>query len=1165
MHGIQNPLHLAASMVLQLFADDFLGLWQISRLICPNMASPPDAHQTAMKTEPLIQTSFPVLRNFAAGEDHDLKKVGAELAVAGRARRRTDVQMRARAKGFAHANAEAILRRLAALQKPEANSLVRDMIRNDLLPEHCDIAVLKKLFAENADLLHYVDALEHRLDTPVNVLSAEDVLRQASNLFTYRLLGSKKRAELGARQGQADVREAKRRPARLAKAESATSPQEAADAYARLQKSPADYAAAKHLVPDLDNVIQQAIERARQPQPTNIRQSDEVPNQSQQTGSHASSRPTGVPKSASPDGDHQMHEEIPEGKQRIDRGPAPRLQPEGRVEQHLPITARADYKDDGQYFHLLGARTKDIPSEMQRFDQAVEAFLQLLNRVPENGQAPVFKHVPDLLHRVYSTHNSQIPEVETALEAIREGLRGSGSTLTATAQKLLAWMAIASDAHCLKLDDPAQVTMAHRNGRVEVQEIAPDGTKTWRPAGHGMLDVAYTTSLIASWFKNTPDVRFDSAALRNIGIDGPLYRMDGDNVVLENHLYLSMGKQRLRSLSARDYLHLPKLVELREAIHAKRSAPVSLPIDLNTLPRAGNPADAPVNLGNLTEIVWGSSHGNTAMTLYALHATGLIHIESQEAWERIRDSMACGAVQTLDTLLAEHVVRGPAAAGRTFVLTGGTLARRMGNDLIELQVRAFLRKDLKLDLVELQSTHNACFDAYWMLNRNKGENEDFQLPSYGLFIDDTRMAQAGSQSRMASLRQMNQLMNIDDPERRKDVRERLRNYIKPYYDGLQLYRVGEDGRTLISHDCTNRSMASALESAARADGYKIQPDAAPAQRAAVINRWFRGKVLAQRDQGFRDVKDLEDFYAATQMELCKRTIGPSNPLHAQIGGYDESGYTRDFALPRGIDRNVSGRKTGLEAYHALKKTVQLPLMKKVFQPFETYVATHRLGVRPVLARMGEQPEGARIFRLTGNPHDMARVFDSIVAHCLHDLNALPKLRGTLFHPIDPGSSSEINIIDPDALRVRSADVLDRTEAKLQDALAGPGYQPERELLLPLKANIVEAFHEMSVALKAWNMHYSNKAPEHQKLVDRAIHAVDAFLSSHKAPGMLARKELIDMLFFGPMNELFSRFESVFSRDARMLTDAYAQTRIALDSDAGSQENHQPFDRTLFGI
>lgn len=993
-----------------------------------------------------ISDAIKTIDAYCASDKHPVQspsdEVGKALLNVGKAKRRRGYgDEHQAAKKFARTRGADVFKKLIENNTPRARMLAREIIRRDLLPSTWSLEVLTREAGAHPEMQTYVGTLGSRLGKSVEALTGEEILQLESNQFTKRILQkdykekwkviqkdpvmrakAKKAAETP--KGQAKAQEYER----LVQANSASKQ----DLQARIQLAQAagslDAEVAARLLDTLsssDAVIDSEPPASGVSDSTDPSPKPRTRRTQSQTGS-AQVGTIGDPKcrDESPPVAEQSAVPMPTllGKQRARApeteriegaaassiGVAPRVQPwrigDIPVEMRdypdansLPQTIDASYKITGRHFDVLGPRKNNSIAELTRFDAAAKAFVALINIPGSQDQAPVFKHVPDLVHRIFADEQRNDPNtpIEIALEAIREGLRGNGRTLTPTAQKLLVWMAIVSDPSCLRLDDPRQVKMQQVNGEFQVQDTAADGSLHWRPAGDGTLDVEYTKSLVAHWFANAADVRFDDgilrkdAALQNIRVSGPLYRENTGKIEFTPDLHVSMGKHRLNSLGAASYLTLEGLDGIREAAQSKRQQkPLRLHIDLDHLP------ERPVNLGNLTEIAWGDMHGNTAMELYALHATGIVRIQQHEsktaaqAWQEIRTAIGNADCSALDGLLKHHVKAGPNIAGRTFILLGDTLADRVGNDLVELQIRHHLREELRVDLPEIHSNHNSYFDLYWLANQDKLADEKYVIPWSSQSADDAelgslagplatqeRESDAAGESNneknakddQASLKALNRLLNHENLDVRSAARRRLRDYLPSYYEHIELRRVADDGRTVYSHGRTNKAIANALEAQARAEGVKMPSAASATEKTALINRWFRDKLcvlrneatsagkqpraLLKAEEAYSEYTDLIPFGAADSQTMAQR------PIYAQIWNGDPSGkyffsggdvatvnnsFVKTIALERGTDRNICGHFTSsapaLGAYRALK-VAQASLVKALFKPLESAATT----------------------------------------------------------------------------------------------------------------------------------------------------------------------------------------------------------------------------------
>lgn len=1087
-------------------------------------------------------------------QNTDIDKALREI---GRAKRRKDVD--GRVTSLVRAHAEHVLIRAATLNQSRENHAARNMIRFDLLPKNCDVAKLKELVKNNEELTRYVSALEERMNLSVDRLDAEEVLRLDSNLFTRRLLKTQGKLDaLEKRLAEPATQHVKKeKPTAEARSRYATWRQAGSPANRNMQQDDgaAQPAATAYGKQEANAVAVMAI-AAEACSSLDVPSTPVLPIQDATPSRTANDHAGTALKQGASVIPNFMPSHYPPGKEpvsaraaaaemagRADTKSAASLaggvtvaldvygcpaDPEPPFAPHIDWksstpTIDADYKNKGWFFQHLGKRNTSLRSEERRFEQALEAFIKLLDVRLEGGQTKLFKHMPDLVHRLFTTPGHREDNAEELLEQMREGLRGGGNRLTPTAQKLLAWLAIVWDDSCLKLDDPAKVQMRERDGQFEVLERDANGHENWRAARTGTLDLAYTTSLIGSWFKHPKALRFDKAALQHIGVRGPLYRSRDGRVEFVPGATLSMGKKRLRSLDVDNLLHLSALDSLRSVVHGQRTMePITLAIDLDTL------SPAPLGLGNLTEFVWGETHGNTALELYALHAVGMIRIKSSQGWQAIRNAIATADYRNLDTLLATHIEHGPHATGRTFVLQGNTLAGPMGNDLIELQVRAFLRDDMKIDMPELQSAHNAYFDAYWKLNQDKGLTKPFEFPA------NPALQQAAD--RLTSLQQMHRMMNSEDEQVRREVRLLLKKYTASYYkdDRLQLCRVAEDGRTLLTGGRVNQETSRALAAQINADGFRVRTNLSAKAQANDSNAWFRNAVLTL---------DVDAYLAATQCVARNERGGAGavgNPLAAYLGRYDASPFFPGTILDRGIDRNVSGQSNRIDACWQLHGKFQPTLMKWLFEPFEDHVDAVKpdVSIAPTYA----SATGTRLFWRNGLVEHDIEIFDKLIANCMYEV------------PHDASLET---------LERFATYILALPHAKLMERL-GSVDSPQRTLLASLKENIVESLKGIREPLRAWDRTHSVKSMTTQQLADEALAQLDALPTTPEEIDALSREDLVELLFSGATARLFN-----YARMTVDLTQSsqrnYAQTRIALNGHGGSEPQHRQFTRTFFGF
>jgi hypothetical protein len=844
-------------------------------------------------------------------EDKQLHRLGKALAnLASRDRRQHQ-----RTDKFTPRDRAAVFEKLIGHNTPHSRMIAREMIRRDLIPAEWDVAKVRAEIGSHPEMQHYISTLEARLSKAPTELTGEEILRLKTNQFTKRTLkeptnkvkweqlnhdpallkaaaaASKVKARYAKQQDynelskiltpeDFDARKAiakkfKRapsgRPSRLTAIKPNVmgqaiefrnngiypkgfraptnepviqSPDQGHSGVVFLRQGASHTRHTIHEKHSFENIVRQSAEmRFKKGVESGTVESgtEKNPLQSSPSASPAMSNHVEVPAAASPSD--------------VEAKVVTQNQSTADNRTGLPPTVRdIEYRSLGREFHSLGPRERQGLSESQRFQAAALAVKSLIESPDSANEAPVFKHIPDLVHRVFGEiTNLQNPTTD-ALDTIREALRGGGK-LTPTAQKMMVWMAIVSDPKCLRIDDPSAVAMREDNGKFQVKEKGVDGFVSWRPAGDGTLDVAYTKSLIAHWFKNADQVKFDDGilggdgALRNIRVQGPLYvKNDSGGIELAPNLSVSMGKNRLNDLGNADILKLDNLAQLRQTSQAKQQS-VKLEFnDFEHLP------EKPINLGNLTEIPWQNPSADSAAELYALHATGMIKIDSsggktaQQAWTDIRAAIAQGHVKQLDKLLLTHVKRGENATNRTFIHMGGPASSNSGDDLIKLQLHHYLRETLNIDLPEVYSDQNAHFDQFVLANKNNDIATDYEFPGEKSNERLDRFRDSNLTENASAMDRLNRHLNHPKETVRADARERLGKYLPSHYQHLELRRVSDDSHTIHSNGLSNPADTQALEDRARTSGIKISASASSAEKNARINEWFHAQLNAMHGE-----------------------------------------------------------------------------------------------------------------------------------------------------------------------------------------------------------------------------------------------------------------------------------------------------------------------------
>lgn len=759
--------------------------------------------------------------------DCELTELAHAVAEIGRAQRKHNLA----AKELTSQTREAVFKKLIAQDTPISRIIARDMIRRDVLPSKWGVSQLKDTAGAHPEMKEYVTELKERLEKDVNALDGEEVLCLQSNRFTRRVLKQEQKAkwatlrhpelkEKAQQAAQTPQHIAKRREleARLAQAQG----NRKADIRARIK--------AAKVLPRHGRIgpVSNAVRR--------------------DTNAASPDSSTGVLVLRDPSR----------------KSSAGQMCNTDAVAAHGVVNQVQQQAIDRQFKLLQRAPSSRIP-EIERFTNATEALTRLV-RLSAGRDEPLFKNIPDLLHRIFTepAHDASAEDgVGQLFETIREGLRGDGRRLSPTAQKLLVWMAIVSDPKCLMIDDPARVTMRQAgDGTFEVKRSTPDGAQRWSPAGDGKLDLEYTKNLIAHWFTNPADVRFDDGmfnkdgAIKNIRLNGPLYKCADGVVELSGNLSLTLGRNRLQALERTDSVKFGHLADLHQLVRTGRpQTTLQLDINLDRLPTK------PINVAHLTEIIWGDMQGDIARELYALHATGVIKIvgdnemSAQEAWRDICEAIRSGTHSMLAPYLEKYVTRGDCADGRTFVTLGATLEGHVGNSLVDLQIHHFLREKLSLAIPELRSGYSDYLHLYVLNNRRRLDYaaEKLYLPFDGPVSDlsdgarspDANSSGAGLyalQGEYVSFRKMSDDLYSRDYFEATKGRKDLREYLRSHYRNLEFFHIAEDRFTVHANDRFSQKDFQKLEQQAIADGVKISSRTCLSERTHAVNQWLREKL-----------------------------------------------------------------------------------------------------------------------------------------------------------------------------------------------------------------------------------------------------------------------------------------------------------------------------------
>jgi hypothetical protein len=215
----------------------------------------------------------------------------------------------------------------------------------------------------------------------------------------------------------------------------------------------------------------------------------------------------------------------------------------------------------GTTYSVLGPRQSSYL--FQDKDEIFEKALLAVENKLRNPEAETFESAADLVSLLYS-HDSSAHDADTL--AIREALKSRSlinHCLSATGNKVLAYLAIVSDAGCI--DD---------RGRVRLE---------------------YTKSVIRHFFSNPDEIELDDSAIRNIRFEDNTLASAGETDGPESRT-LVFGKNRFRNVSLQvNYEKFDNKVVIcnaRSKAEAATSAMVELSIDLTQVPQKARPSNS---------------------------------------------------------------------------------------------------------------------------------------------------------------------------------------------------------------------------------------------------------------------------------------------------------------------------------------------------------------------------------------------------------------------------------------------------------------------------------------------------------------------------------------------------------------------------------------------
>jgi len=345
-----------------------------------------------------------------------------------------------------------------------------------------------------------------------------------------------------------------------------------------------------------------------------------------------------------------------------------------RTSSSLPNSSSPTNSSASSQFKLQGSRNRYFfvgqTEKNKIFTEAIDCIHDYLLRHKDES-------IPQLVAAIYN--NTENPQVEP----IREALRSRSfilDCLSASGNKILAYLAVLHNEKCLKKDGP------HK----------------------GSIDLTETKKTIRSFFSNENSIKFDDSAIKHLKLEDT---------------YFSFGKKR--------YAHLTPVLSNKATFHAIASRTtaltegaqpqiVSLNINLITV---DNIPSKSVN-GDVVEVTCGNLHGNTILMLDELVQSGVLQIQDKSAWNKMtsdisQDRNHLDIMSRIRNALKPH----PDFKGK-IIFSGDKEKPRIHNDFFKLSILSFLT-ECKIQYTCIHSPADKAIIEYYLRNKGKTNIDGF--------------------------------------------------------------------------------------------------------------------------------------------------------------------------------------------------------------------------------------------------------------------------------------------------------------------------------------------------------------------------------------------------------------------------------------------------------
>lgn len=208
-------------------------------------------------------------------------------------------------------------------------------------------------------------------------------------------------------------------------------------------------------------------------------------------------------------------------------------------------------------------------------------------------------------------------------------------------------------------------------------------------------------------------------------------------------------------------------------------------------------------LAPFNEVALGDMHGNCELLLHSLVQLGFLDIADSEAWGKLRSMlgklqgtpMTAASFSTFRENLRRAVTVDPACLETRLTLLGDLLCERMHNDICMLAILDLLHQH-GVNYQVILSNHDMAFIHYYLGNRSKSEEQDFEIKGLGMAGGD----------QVTSLIRCNTLLNAH-PSTRAYYCEAAE---RAYFPHLNVCAGSLDGQTVFSHGFVNQTLFEEL-------------------------------------------------------------------------------------------------------------------------------------------------------------------------------------------------------------------------------------------------------------------------------------------------------------------------------------------------------------------